>query len=139
MADQEPFLSGKRLIRFEALQQRLVPRAQRFTDEERAASRALVNSLVGRMPAANRRKLGLFLVIIDILSFVRGLRPFRNLSPARQDRVLHFLFDGPVALLRKGFFGINTLSKLGVYGQTSLYDEIGYRVRENPPSSETAS
>jgi hypothetical protein len=139
MSNAEPFLSGSRLIRFEALQRRLVPRADRFSADERTASRALVNALVGRMPAANRKKLGLFLFIIDLVSLAFGLRSFRKLSPDRQDRVLHFLFDAPVGLLRKGFWGLNTLSKLGVYGQTTLYEEIGYRVRENPPNTEAAS
>ncbi len=128
---EEPFLTGKRVVRFEALQSRLVPRSASFTPAEREASRTLVNDLVGRMPAANRRKLGLFLVIIDVLSFFFGLRPFRELPETRQERVLGILFDAPVGLLRKGFWGLNTLARLGVYGQTSLYSEIGYRIREN--------
>lgn len=127
----EPFLSGMRLVRFEALQRRLVPRAARFTESERDASRTLVNNLVAKQAEKNRRKLGLFLAIIDLLSVFFGLRAFRNLPPAKQDAVLHFLFDAPIGLLRKGFWGLNTLAKLGVYGQPALYGEINYRVREN--------
>lgn len=132
MYPMEPFLSGMRLVRFEALQRRLVPRAARFTETEREASRTLVNNLVAKQAAKNRRKLGLFLAIIDVLSLFFGLRAFRNLPAGRQDAVLRFLFDAPVGLLRKGFWGVNTLAKLGVYGQPALYEEINYRVRENP-------
>lgn len=139
MSDAEPFLTGIRGVRFEALQQRLVPRAAAFSAEERNASRMLVNTLVSRMPEANRKKLGVFLLLIDIVSLVMGWRPFRRLPPAKQDRVLAFLFDAPVGLLRKGFWGVNTLAKLGVYGQTTLYDEIGYRVRENSAATEARS
>lgn len=128
----EPFLSGIQRVRFEALQRRLVPRSAAFGEAEREASATLVNNLVAKQAEANRRKLGLFLVIIDVLSFFFGLRPFRGLPPARQDAVLRFLFDNPVSLLRKGFWGLNTLAKLGVYGQPTLYNDIHYRVRENP-------
>ncbi len=127
-----PFFSGKRLERFEALQARLVPRAASFTAEERQRSRELVNALVAKQPEKNKRKLGLFLVIIDVISFVFGFAPFRSLAPGKQDAVLNWLFNGPVGLLRKGFWGLNSISRLGVYGQTGLYEEIGYKVRENP-------
>ena len=126
------FLTPPRLLRFEALQRALVPRAAAFSEAQRAESRALVNQFLARQPDKTRRKLALFLVVIDVLSFVRGLRPFRGLSPDGQRALLGWLFDSPVGLLRKGFWGLNTLARLGVYGQASLYSQIGYRVRENP-------
>ena len=132
------FLEGPRLARFEALQARLVPRAAAFSDDERSRSRALVESFLSRQPDATRRKLGLFLIVIDVLSFFVGLRPFRALSPLGQQRLLAFLFDAPVGLLRKGFWGLNTLARMGVYGQTELYEEIAYRVRPNPADSQSA-
>jgi hypothetical protein len=132
MTPPELFLSGVRGERFEALQQALVPRAAKFTAAERDESRRMINDLVGRMPAGNRKKLGLFLAIIDGLSFLFGMAPFRKLSAETQQRVLAFLFDAPVGLLRKGFWGLNTLSKLGVYGNPGLYAEIGYEIRPNP-------
>jgi len=128
----QPFLSGKRRIRFEALQRVLVPRAATFDTAARDAAADLVSGVVGRMPAVNQRKLGLFLAIIDVLSLFRGLRPFRRLPAAKQQALLAWLFECPVGLLRKGFWGLNTLAKLGVYGQTALYREIGYRPRPNP-------
>ncbi len=128
----EPFLQGKRLVRFEALQNALVPRSAGFSEAQRTESRRLVNQLVGNMPAANQRKLGLFLAIIDLLSMFFGLRAFRRLSPVKQKAVLVWLFDSPVGLLRKGFWGLNTVARMGVYGQPGLYDEIGYKVRETP-------
>lgn len=130
---QEPFLSGLRLVRFEALQAVLVPRSKSFTPDQREASRAMINTLLASQPEVNRRKLALFLTIIDILAFVIGFRPFRALPEAKQEGLLTWLFDAPIGLLRKGFWGLNTLAKLGVYGQPSFYPEIGYQVRENPP------
>lgn len=128
----EPFLAGMRQVRFEALQRRLAPRSAAFSDVQWQSSRTLINNLLSKQAMGNRKKLALFLVIIDVLAFFTGLRPFRNLPAAKQDRLLRRLFDSPVGLLRKGFWGLNTLAKLGVYGEPSLYEEIGYRLRENP-------
>lgn len=128
----EPFLSGVRGERFEALQKALVPRAAKFSEAERAESRRLINDLVGRMPAGNRKKIGLFLGIIDVISFGFGFAPFRKLSADTQQSVLTSLFDSKVGLFRKGFWGVNTLCKLGVYGNPNFYGEIGYQIRPNP-------
>ncbi len=131
MANAPIFLTGTRLLRFEALQRDLVPRAATFDDAAREASRRLVEDLVGAMPAANQRKLGLFLVIIDVLAFLFGLRPYRALPEARRRRLLAWLFDAPVGLLRKGFWGLNSLARLGVYGNPAIWPEIGYAPREH--------
>lgn len=128
----EPFLTGKRLVRFEALQHALVPRSRGLSDAGRAESRRLVNDLIGNRAPADQRRLALFLWIIDLVSFLVGLRPFRRLPAARQRRVLAWFFDNPIPLLRKGFWGLNTMAKLGVYGQPAVHDEIGYELRENP-------
>ena len=127
----EPFLIGMRQVRFEALQRRLAPRSAGFSSDQWQTSRTLINNLLSKQATGNRKKLALFLVIIDVISFFTGLRPFRNLPENRQDWLLRKLFDSPVGLLRKGFWGLNTLAKLGVYGDPSLYEEIGYRLREN--------
>ena len=132
MPSRTSFLVAARLVRFEALQARLVPRSARFSEEERRVSRDLVETFLARQPDATRRKLALFLVVIDVLALVLHARPFRALGDAHKDRLLGWLYDAPVGLLRKGFWGLNTLARMGVYGQTGLYDEIGYRVRANP-------
>ncbi len=126
------FLTGIRQIRFESLQRRLAPRCETFSPDQWQASRDRINQLLAKQPAKNRKKLALFLFIIDLFSFIVGMQPFRKLPPVRQDRILRTLFDSPVGLLRKGFWGLNTLAKLGVYGEPSLYEEMGYRLRETP-------
>ena len=55
----------------------------------------------------------------------------RGAAEVVQDALLSSLFGARVPLLRKGFWGLNALARLGVYGQTSLHAEIGYRLREN--------
>lgn len=132
MTNVTPFLTGANRERFLALQALLVPRSQTLSTEEREAGLVLVNTLVGRMPQANQKKLRMFLLLIDLMSYIFMLRPFRKLPVVVQLRLLWFLFDGPVPLLRKGFWGLNSLAKLSVYGQPSIYPQIGYQLRENP-------
>ena len=126
------FLSGVRAERFEAIQGVLVPRSKAFDGAQQQESRRLINEVVGNMPPENQRKLSVFLLVIDLLAFVRGFKVFRRLSEAKQQQLMHWLYDNPVGLLRKGFWGLNTVAKLGVYGQSSLHQEIGYQLRENP-------
>ena len=126
------FLAGKRRQRFEAVQQCLVPRSKQFTPARKQRARELVNELLATKSPAVHLKLAALLVAIDLRSFYVGFKTFRNLREEQQRQVMNWFFDSSIALLRKGFWGVNTLAKLGVYGQPSIYAEIGYRLRETP-------
>ncbi len=127
---KQPFLHGKRILRFEALQHCLVPMSRGFSIAQKEESRGLVNELLETQPRKNRIRLALFLHLIDTVAVAAGLRLFRFLSVPEQKKVLNFFFNCPVPLLRKGFWGLNTLAKLGVYGQASVYPRIRYYVKE---------
>lgn len=137
MAHELQFLTGTRRVRFEALRDDLVPRARELSPAQREAGLGIVDRLVAGMPADRQRKLGVFLVLIDILAFLRGLRPFRRLHPDRRQRLLAWLFDAPVGLLRKGFWGLNSLANMSVYGLPELYDDFAYRPRPHGPTTRT--
>ena len=124
------FLTQKTAIRFDALQKVLVPRAVNFTPEEQLRSRKMIDDLLLEKPAAILFKIKLFLVLIDVISFFFGGKCFRYLNLQKQKQVLHWFFDSKIALLRKGFWGVNTLAKMGVYGQKEFYKDMGYVLRE---------
>ena len=127
-----PFLCEKRLVQFIALQNALVPRSKRFTDQERQCSEDLVNSLLSQQSKASQKKLSVFFNVIDLFSFIFHGQPFRLLQADKQKHILNSFFNSPISLLRKGFWGLNTLARLGVYGQKELHDEIGYNIRPYP-------
>jgi hypothetical protein len=106
--------------------------SRRFSAEQAEESLRLVGRFIGERPPLMRAQATAFLLLVDALALGRFLRPFRALDRRRQERLLRRLFDSPVPLLRKGFWGLNTLAKLGVYGQPSTYVAIGYQ-----PSSAT--
>ncbi|HAZ11539.1 MAG: hypothetical protein A2X86_18620 [Bdellovibrionales bacterium GWA2_49_15] len=127
------FLSDKRLVQFEAIQATLVPALLRMKQDGRDRSRDLLNNFLKNKDRAILFKIGLFLVFIDVVSFFYGLSCFRKLSPSKKAAVMLFFFNSPLPLFRKGFWGINTLAKMGVYGQTEIYEEIGYKIKTLRP------
>lgn len=124
------FLTPKTVSRFEIIQSVLVPRFTSFSNEQILESRRLINSILAEKSFFIHLKIRFFLVFIDFVSWMIAGNFFRKLNHAKQMRILNFFFNSPVSLFRIGFWGINTLAKLGVYGQTSLYPEIGYQKRE---------
>ena len=118
--------------RFLAIQACAVPRSRAFSDAQREEGLRLVNHLLEDQPAGVHRKLIALLALIELLAWLTGGCGFPELDGARQTRVLGLLFDAPVPLLRKGFWGLNTLVKLSVFGQPSVYPDIRYQ-REAMP------
>lgn len=134
------FLHGRRARRFEALQGCLVPPARQFTDDQKKQSRQIINRVLQSQPASQQNKLKLFLILIELTSIMRTGKRFHALPYEKQERVLLIFFDAPIGILRKGFWGLNTLAKMGVYGQSSVYPEICYRIRKVPvPGLESMS
>lgn len=126
------FLIGKRRERFEAVQHCLVPRSRTFIPEQKETSRQIINELLTPQSATVHFKLALLLLIIDLASLLRGFHTFTHLDEDEQNEVMNWFFDSPFSVFRKGFWGLNTLAKLGVYGQSSVYPEIGYTLRQTP-------
>lgn len=126
------FLKGRRIARFEAIQNCLVPRSMQFSPEQKEHSIALINQILADKPGLIHLKIAVFLRFIDLISLISGLKSFRHLAASRQIQVMRFFFDSKISLFRKGFWGLSTLAKMGVYGQASVYDEIGYKLKETP-------
>ena len=124
----QPF-NGKTLLRFELFQETLVPRSENFTPVEREASRELVNNLLSSQPPIILIKIKLFMVMIEVFALITQRNAFGQLTNENRNQVLDAFFGSPISLLRKGFWGLNTLARLGVYGQTTLHEELGYHLR----------
>jgi hypothetical protein len=118
--------------RFVAIQKCTVPRSAEFSEEQVRESLQLVTRFLREKPSGVRFKLVLFLIYIDALSMLRGAKSFPELEEEKQRRILKGLFDSKVPLIRKGFWGLNTLARLGVYGQPSVYPSLNYRLRPAP-------
>lgn len=107
--------------------ERLAPGLARLDDDGRARARAIIDRAIRGRPPAVRRQLGAFLKVLRWAPAARYGRPFDRLPPTRQDAVLHWFQDAPIAPLRHGFWGVKTLVYMGYYGRPEAGPAIGYR------------
>lgn len=129
---QPAFLTGRRRRRFEALQRAMVPRSAHFSPAERELSALLVDGVLAAQPSRTRRRLGVFLLAVDLYAMTRTGHSLAQLGADTVRGLLGRLSASGSARIRSGVDGTATMAKLGVYGQPGLAPELGYRLRENP-------
>lgn len=112
---------------FRAAVETAAPRAAGFGEGEWERAEALVEDALSRRPAGVRRQFGLFLRAVGWIALVRFGRMFPRLDAERRLRLLSGLERAPVLALRRGVWGVRTLSFLAVYGQDRVRAAIGYR------------
>lgn len=122
-----PFLTGPRRDLFLAIAARIVPESAERDAPARERLVALVEDLLATRPPRMRREFALFLRVIRWLPAIRHGRPLDHLAAPDQDAALRWFQDSPVALFRKGFWGVKTLVFLGYYGRPEIGETIGYR------------
>ncbi len=105
---------------------RLVPEVVSLDAARRDDFRAIVEVALAERPEGMRRQLRVFLSLIENAPFVRFGGRFTRLAPAAQDRVLRWLQDAPVELLRKGFWGLKALVLMGYYARPEAAAEVGW-------------
>ncbi len=123
-----PAVGPSRLHRvFRLVVAAVVPESAELDDAAWAELEALVAESLARRPDALRRKLRLFLRLVQWLPLLRYGVPFTSLDPERRVRFLTRLQEQPVAVIRVGFWGLRTLALLGYYGRDAGAREVGYR------------
>ena len=108
------------------LASRLVPWSGNLGPAGRDAFLELIEHTLATRPAAMQRQFGLFLSVLRWAPAVRYLRRFDRLGADRQDAVLRWFQDCPLALVRSGFWGLRTLTFLGCYGRPDAGASIAY-------------
>ena len=104
----------------------IVPEASQLNEQGWGQLGALVKNMLAQRPPALVRQLRLLLNLIELLPVLRYGRPFSALDSARRTKVLAYLQDHPVELVRVGFWGLRTLALLGYYGRAEASEAIGY-------------
>ncbi len=122
-------LSQDRAVLLQTVAVRIVPGLAELSATDRGRFSAIVDRALQDRPPAVRRQVGVFLGVIRWAPLIRFGAPFERLDGDRQDRVLRFLEDCPVGLLRKGFWGLKAIVFMGYYGRPGAWEEIGYAPR----------
>lgn len=104
----------------------VVPEASGLDAKGWAELEAAVEDALRDRPRDLHRQLRLLLRVMEWAPVLHYGQPFTRLSPVDRARVLSYLQDHKVQLIRTGFWGLRTLAFLGYYGRSEAYREIGY-------------
>lgn len=110
-----------------ALATSFIPETAGASAAEWAELGARVERALADRPAAMRRQLGLFLLLLDATARLRHLTRFSELDSPRRTALLESLARSRLLLIRRGIWGLRTLIMLGWYTQPSVIGAIGYR------------
>ncbi|MDA8792597.1 hypothetical protein N9N67_05090 [Bacteriovoracaceae bacterium] len=130
MTKQVFFTSDNLENKFYNIVSTLIPRSRDFTSDQKRRSYDIVNEFLEDKPGAIHFKIKLFFTLIDITTFFKFFKTFKAASLEQRNEVCQFLFDCNIPLLRKGFWGINTLAKLSVFSQSTVHQDIGYQIKQ---------
>ena len=105
----------------------IVPEAAQLQPAGWQELEGIVQATLDERPAFLKRRFRLLLRLLDVLALFRFRRRFPALDPILRARLLASLQDSPLALFRKGFWGLKTLVLMGYYGRAGAGTEIGCR------------
>jgi hypothetical protein len=108
----------------------MVPAFNQLTEPQREESRRILQQFLASRSPSMGRQLKVLIHLIFLYAWVRYGTSFLQMERGRQMRVLRSLATCPVALIRKGMWGLSTLCKMSVYGQESTYPLIRYHMRD---------
>ncbi len=106
--------------------ERIVPATASLDGGGRARFAAIVTRALAARPRAIQRQFRLFLALLRWAPLLRFGARFDLLRPERQDAVLCWLMDAPLARLRGGMWGLRALVFMGYYGQPEAWPAIHY-------------
>lgn len=123
---------GVRMTGFlSAISAAIVPEAASLDAAAREEARGIMDGAIAARRPALRRQLSFFLFLLRWLPALRFGAPLDRLDAARQDRALRWFQESPVALVRKGFWGVRTIVMMGYYGRPAVGEKIGYAPAKN--------
>lgn len=111
---------------FRAIVQTVLPETAALNPEQWESMERLVGDALRRRSAREVRQLRLFLQLIECAPVFRYGCRFTSLDLSRRTRILRYLQDHPVQLIRAGFWGLRTLAFLGYYGRPEVAGALGY-------------
>jgi hypothetical protein len=114
---------------FRAVARSVAPGTRELDEDGWAELEAIVGDALSARPPEMRRQLRILLRAVEWGAVLRWGRRFTSLGPDRRDRLLAWLQDAPLLLLRRGFWGLRTLVFMGYWGREEARREAGYGAR----------
>ena len=121
-----PLLAPVRPV-FRAVAVTMVPAAAQYSAASWDELEGAVEQALSQRPVALQKQLLTFVRQLNLIALVLGGRSMTALSPAARERVLHRIERSPIALLRRGLWGLRTLIFLGHYTRPEVAAATGWR------------
>ncbi|MBI2069187.1 MAG: hypothetical protein HYT79_01175 [Elusimicrobia bacterium] len=109
------------------LAQTIAPDVALLTQTQKTDFFLTIENALSKRPQTMQRQFLLFLKAIDVLSVLRYGKSLSRLDATGRSRLCRWLQEGPIGLLRNGFWGLKTLIFMGYYGRTEINEPVGYR------------
>lgn len=119
-------LRGKKLCTFLAIANRIIPPDADSPGGGTLLTAGVVDWTLDKMPIELRKKVILFISVVEVFGYFFGGHPFSRCSPAAQDRELKWLENNPIRLFRMGFFGVKTYVCMGYYTREDIWKTFDY-------------
>jgi hypothetical protein len=119
-------LTDKQAAFFALVAESITPEVASLDGDGRRRMTEIVDTALQDRDESVRKQFASFLGVIRWAPVARFGRPFERLDARRKEAILRWFQDCPIALLRKGFWGLKALVFMGYYGQPEVRDEIGY-------------
>ena len=111
---------------FHAIAEAVVPEAANMNAAQWQAFEQLIEDALAKRPGKVRRQLAIFVRLLNLLSYLRFLRPLRHVSLPQRTQFLEHIQDSGLLLFRRGFWGIRTLIFMGYYARPEAAQLVGY-------------
>lgn len=134
----DPTLAPRHRRILRAVAETVVAGVRELDDDAWDAGCEIVETALSQRPPGVQRQLGLFMGLVQWMPAFRWMRPFTSLEPERRARFLGALQDAPFLLVRRGFWGLRTLSLMAYYGLPDVRRRIGYRAHPRGWAAERA-
>lgn len=111
---------------FRAVVSTVVPEAKNLSEPGWGELETLVETTLQNLSRAMHRQLQLFIRAIQWMPVFRFGKCFTSLSAEQRMRVLCYLQNHRLEIVRCGFWGLRTLALLGYYGRPEGAQTTGY-------------
>ncbi len=119
-------LTGTKLKTFLAIANRIIPPDTDSPGGGTMQTAGVVDWALNKMPEPLRKKILLFITVVEMFGFFFGGKPFSKCNLSAQDRALKWFENNPLRIFRMGFFGVKTYACMGYYTREDVWKTFDY-------------
>ena len=120
------YLKKNNLLTFISVANRIIPADVNSPGGGSIETAAVVDWYMMKVPEDIRKKILLFIGVIQFAGIFFGGKKFSNNSIQAQDCQLKWMENNKIRLFRMGFFGIKTFIEMGYYTREDIWKAISY-------------